>query len=71
LKGGQVVGSLTSATNDFEAIVEIETAPAEGEWAEIVVPNDRVRAFRFLKYQARNGVGARWPSWNSTRATGS
>ena len=56
MKGGQVVGSLTSATNDFEAIVEIETAPAEGKWAEFVVPNGRVRAFRFLKYQARNDV---------------
>jgi hypothetical protein len=49
-----MVGSLTSATNDFEDIAEVQGAPAEGDWTEFVVPTKCVRAYRFLKYQARN-----------------
>jgi hypothetical protein len=56
MAGGRIVGSLSSATNDFEDIAEINRAPAEGAWTEFVVPKDRVRAYRFLKYQARNDV---------------
>ncbi len=58
MRGGRFVGSLTSATNDFQDIVEIEKEPGEDRWTEIAVPRDRVRAFRFVKYQARNDVWA-------------
>lgn len=56
MKGGQFVGSLTSATNDFEALAEIKETPREGQWMELTIPAARARAFRFLKYQARNDV---------------
>ncbi len=56
MKGGRFLGSITSPTNDFEEIIEIEESPAEGRWTEMAVPRDRVRAFRFVKYQARNDV---------------
>lgn len=56
MKGGQFVGSLTSATNDFQGIVEIKDAPAEGQWTELEVPGDRAKAFRFVKYQSRNDI---------------
>jgi hypothetical protein len=58
LKGGHVVGSLTGPTNDFEGIAEVTEAPAEGEWLEIAVPKDRVRAYRFVKFAARNDTRA-------------
>jgi hypothetical protein len=58
MKGGKFVGSLTSATNDFEDIVQIKEAPAENQWTEIALPPDRVRAYRFVKYHARNDVWA-------------
>src|SRR4051794_32359275 len=58
MKGGRFVGSLTSATNDFEDIVQIKDAPAEEQWTEIAVPPDRIRAYRFVKYHARNDVWA-------------
>lgn len=55
---GRFVGSITSPTNDFEELAEIKDAPPEGQWTEITVPRGKVRAYRFLKYQARNGVHA-------------
>lgn len=58
MKGGRFVGSLTSATKDFETILEIADVPVEGVWSELVVPRDRICAFRFVKYHARNGVWA-------------
>ena len=58
MKGGQFIGSLTSATNDFQDIVKINEAPAEGQWTELTVPAERQRAYRFLKYMARNDVWA-------------
>ncbi|MES4792702.1 MAG: hypothetical protein C4321_06665, partial [Chloroflexota bacterium] len=45
-----------SATNDFEEIVPINEAPAEGRWTELIVPANRVRAWRYVKYMARNDV---------------
>ena len=58
MKGGRFVGSLTSATNDFEDIAQIKDAPAEEQWTEIAVPHDRIRAYRFVKYHARNDLWA-------------
>jgi hypothetical protein len=54
MKGGKLFGSLTSATNEFEELAEIQQAPAEGRWSEIAISHDRARAYRFVKYQARN-----------------
>ena len=56
MKGGQFAGSLTSATNDFATIAEIKDAPAEGQWTELEVAADLVRAYRFVKYQSRNDI---------------
>jgi len=58
MQGGKFVGSLTSATNDFEDIADLKEAPAEGQWTEIAVSRNRIRAFRFVKYHARNDVWA-------------
>ena len=41
MKGGRFSGSLTSATNDFQDIVEIKDAPTEGQWTELTVPAER------------------------------
>jgi len=56
MKGGSFAGSLTSATNDFRDIVPIAEAPVENQWTELTVPPANARAFRFVKYQARNGI---------------
>jgi acyl-CoA thioesterase I len=58
MKGGKFVGSLTSATNDFQDLAEVTEPPAEGAWTELTVPAGRLRAYRFVKYQARNDVWA-------------
>jgi hypothetical protein len=58
MKGGKFVGSLTSATNDFEDLVSIAEAPPENQWTEVEVPQDQQRAYRFVKYSARNDVWA-------------
>ncbi len=58
MKGGQFLGSLTGPTNDFETVANIEAPPAEGQWAEIVLPADRVKAYRYLKYQGPNNFAA-------------
>jgi chitobiase/beta-hexosaminidase-like protein len=58
MKGGRFVGSLTSAMKGFEDLVDITQSPAEGQWTEIVIPADRIRTFRYVKYHARNDVWA-------------
>lgn len=58
LTGGRVVGSLTGPTNDFETIVEVTRAPADGEWLELIVPKERMKAYRYVKFAARNDTRA-------------
>jgi hypothetical protein len=58
MQGGRFAGSITSATNDFDTIVDIKDAPAEGQWTELAVPAERSRAYRFVKYMAKNDIWA-------------
>lgn len=53
LQDGKIVGSVASATNNFEDLAVITRAPAEGEWVELTFDNDQV--FRFVKYYGPPG----------------
>lgn len=52
--GGNFVGSITSATNDFNVMVRISKPPIDGQWNELNVPATDQHAYRFVKYESRN-----------------
>jgi chitobiase/beta-hexosaminidase-like protein len=53
LVGGAIMGSNTSAMNDFVALATITTAPADGDWAELSWQGET--AYRYVKYYAPPG----------------
>ena len=68
IKGGRFSGSLTSATNDFEALAVIKDEAHEKQWTEIdLSKNDR--AYRFIKWEGPPIVLAPSPRSSSTPAT--
>jgi Fn3 associated len=53
LRNGKIVGSVASATNDFQDLVVVARAPAEGEWLELTFDNEQ--AYRYVKYYGPPG----------------
>jgi len=51
--GGVIMGSNTSAMNDFVELASIDSAPADGEWLEITWQS--TTAYRYVKYYAPPG----------------
>lgn len=50
LVGGRIMGSNTSAMNDFVELASIDAAPAEGQWVELTWSPSS--AYRYVKYYA-------------------
>jgi hypothetical protein len=53
LVGGVIMGSNTSAMNDFVELAAIDAAPPEGQWVELRWSNPG--AYRYIKYYAPPG----------------
>jgi hypothetical protein len=51
--GGMIMGSNTSAMNDFVELASIAAAPADGEWVELSWEGET--AYRYVKYYAPPG----------------